>query len=145
MVPAQQRARGWQWPHTHTTGRSHTHEGDNDEPQANGSEQCVRGRVTSAPDGWVGPYRGFGGGGGAEFSLRGVAEWGVPWHKASVLSCLPLAAPVGLLPLLILGGGGGGGLEPKSPKVCTPKTAKSTFPFVKFTFSHYEIRVRGGC
>ena len=37
--------------------------------------------------GWCG---GCGGGGG----------WG--WHKASVSDCLPLAAPIGLSPLLIL-------------------------------------------
>ena len=30
--------------------------------------------------------------------------------------------------------GGGGGLEPKSPKVCVPKTAKLIFPFVQFHF-----------
>ena len=29
-------------------------------------------------------------------------ERGGVWHKASLLSCLPLAAPIGLLPLLIL-------------------------------------------
>ena len=40
--------------------------------------------------------------------------------------------------------GGGGVLEPKSPKVCVPKTAKSIFPFGKFHFSHYEIRDREG-
>ena len=28
--------------------------------------------------------------------------WGWGWHKASVLGCLPLAAPIGLSPLLIL-------------------------------------------
>ena len=37
--------------------------------------------------------------------------------------------------------GGGGVLEPKSPKVCVPKTAKSIFPFVNIHFSHNEIRV----
>ena len=37
------------------------------------------------------------------------------WHKAAVSDCLPLAAPIGLLPLLILtlSVGGGGGLPSK--------------------------------
>ena len=34
----------------------------------------------------------------------------------------------------VLLGGGGRVLEPKSPKVRVPKTAKSIFPFVKFHF-----------
>ena len=42
------------------------------------------------------------------------------------------------------GWGGGGCLEPKIPKVCVPKRAKSTSPFVKLHFSRYEFRVRGG-
>ena len=29
-------------------------------------------------------------------------KWGGVWHKASVSDCLPLAAPIGLSPLLIL-------------------------------------------
>ena len=35
---------------------------------------------------------------------RGVRGWGGGggWHKASVFDCLPLAAPIGLSPLLIL-------------------------------------------
>ena len=40
----------------------------------------------------------------------GAAGGGGGWHKASVSDCLPLAAPIGLSPLLILtlcGGGGG--------------------------------------
>ena len=38
------------------------------------------------------------GGGGGGYGLQG----GGGWHKASVLGCLPLAAPIGLSPLLIL-------------------------------------------
>ena len=41
----------------------------------------------------------------------GACGGGGCWHKASVSDCLPLAAPIGLSPLLILtlcGGGGGG-------------------------------------
>ena len=40
-----------------------------------------------------------GGGGGV---TREVVEGGGVWHKASVSDCLPLAAPIGLSPLLIL-------------------------------------------
>ena len=36
-----------------------------------------------------------------------LAWGGGGWHKASVLGCLPLAAPIGLSPLLILREGGG--------------------------------------
>ena len=42
------------------------------------------------------------GGRGANSPSRG--GWG--WHKASVSECLPLAAPIGLSPLLILTLGG---------------------------------------
>ena len=38
----------------------------------------------------MGKGKGWRGGGGGD------------WHKASVLDCLPLAAPIGLSPLLIL-------------------------------------------
>ena len=40
------------------------------------------------------------GGGGAGLCLKGVL--GAVWHKASVSDCLPLAAPIGLSPPLIL-------------------------------------------
>ena len=35
--------------------------------------------------------------------LTVISQWGGggAWHKASVFGCLPLAAPIGLLPLLI--------------------------------------------
>ena len=36
--------------------------------------------------------------------------------------------------VLLTGGGGGGVLEPKSPKVCVPKKAKSIIPFANFHF-----------
>ena len=39
--------------------------------------------------------------------LMGVGVCGGVWHKASVLGHLPLAVPIGLSPLLMLGGGGG--------------------------------------
>ena len=55
------------------------------------AEDRGAGKQSSAPSGSLG-----GGGGG--------------WHKASVSDCLPLAASIGLSPLLIrLGRGGGGG------------------------------------
>ena len=46
-----------------------------------------------------------------DFPQRCCVWWlggGGGWHKASVLGCLPLAAPIGLSPLLILLGGWGG-------------------------------------
>ena len=38
---------------------------------------------------------------------RLLCRAGGVWHEATVLVCLPLAAPIGLSPLHILGGGGG--------------------------------------
>ena len=60
----------------------------------------------------------------------GPRRGGGGWHKASVLDCLPLAAPIGLSPLLILTPcgservfvvsppGGGGGMCPVSMPLC---------------------------
>ena len=57
------------------------------------------------------------------------------WHKASVSDCLPLAAPIGPSPLLILtlcgpqrrvrGGGGGGGGMAGRPAYAQPATVAS--------------------
>ena len=61
----------------------------------------------------------------AGYRLGALEGGGVVWHKASVSDCLPLAAPIGLSPLLSLtlrgpervlvvsGGGGGGGTHPR--------------------------------
>ena len=48
-----------------------------------------------------------GGWGGGEALEGGRWVWG-GWYKALVFGCLPLAAPIGLSPMLILGWGGGG-------------------------------------
>ena len=67
--------------------------------------------------------------------LDGMSHGGGNWHKASVSDCLPLAAPVGLSPLLILtlcgservfvvsgrGGGGAGGPLPQNPLPPPPR------------------------
>ena len=77
------------------------------------------------------PRRG-GGGGSHELEKKGGgSEGGGGWHKALVSDCLPLAAPIGLSPLLILtlcgservlvvsteGGGEGVGWDPPPPRV----------------------------
>ena len=43
-----------------------------------------------------------GGGDGHEVTVPPLWRWGGGWHKASVSDCLPLAAPIGLSPLLSL-------------------------------------------
>ena len=43
-----------------------------------------------------------------------------------------------------VGVGEGGFWNPKAQKILYQKSPKSIFPFVNFTFSHNEIRVRGG-
>ena len=100
-----------------------------------GREEIIIGNVS-----WTNRREGARGGSTCCFTTFG----GGGWHKASVFGCLPLAAPIGLSPPLILtlcgpervlvvsllGGGGGGGMrekgitDPSGP----PATAQATPP-----------------
>ena len=87
-----------------------------------------------------------GSGVGQSFAYKQGGRGGGSWHKASVSDCLPLAAPIGLSPLLILtlcgpervlvvstkpleGGGGGWPLfgpgHPRPKKIVLQGTMKS--------------------
>ena len=88
-----------------------------------------------------------------------VVGWGGGWHKASVSDCLPLEAPIGLSPLVILTLRGpervlvvstktrlGGGSEARK-KVCVPETdLPFRAPSINFFFfprKNFLMWVRG--
>ena len=71
--------------------------------------------------------------------------WGGVWHKASVSDCLPLAAPIGLSPMLGRGGGGDSGHSTRDVGGHFPVGECGGLIFTKGTLEKiFDVRENGG-